>query len=360
MVLGIQPDAFIVAGIVLTGIFTILVSISALNHMGRFMDLEEDRSRSRALAMFWFPPLVLGGALSLAFSLSLPPDELAYPFLNSAILLLMIVTSIILVPMFTEPRKEADHRLELRTIGAVTLCFVLVMAGWAGIFGLSKETAHGILLHDPPVEVEVFYSDYSIGNAEITVMSNGTAMVNITLRNCMESPSPLEERIYRTFDTRPEWGRYMNRSRSMVSAMFDLPKEVGENLTFTAGFGTARAPGVEDDLGRRCTTFVRLADAGTRQFHVSPGTLTPQPGMGLPAGDFEMGFVDPWMYQGGYLDEVRVSWDAGLELVYYAASSGNSTIDYNWGSISLDSIGWENADAESSPTEFSFTFNYAQ
>jgi hypothetical protein len=355
--LGIQPDAFMVAGLILTGLFVLYISMVALKFLGRFIDLEDDATRSRALAMFWFPPLLFSGVISFVFSLTLPKPEFVYPFLNSAILLMFLGVAMLLVPMFTEPLKETEHRISMGSVFSVVIVFLLLMAGWAGVFGLSRETAHGVMLYDPPVQVESYYSDFTIGNAELMVYANGTVRVDIILRNRMESPSPLDDKIYHTFDRRPDWERYIARSRNIMVTMFDLQKGVGENLTFSTGYGTARAQGEEDELGRKCTTYLNIASDGTRQYHVSPGDQTPQPGMGIASGDYTLNFADPWKNQGGYLDEVRISWNDSLEeLSILAWNDLNPSISYNRGNILDNTIGWKNLNTEDSPSEYRVIF----
>jgi hypothetical protein len=355
LVLGIQPDIFMVSGLILTGLFVIYISMVALKFLGRFIDLEGDRTRSRALLLFWFPPLLLSGILSFIFSFTLPRSEIAYPLLNSAILLLFLGVALLLVPMFTEPVKEIEHRISMRSVFSVIIVFLLLMAGWAGIFGLSRETARGVLLCDPPVQVENYYSDFTIGNAELMVYANGTVRVDIILRNKMESPSPLENRIYHSFDERPDWDRYIARSRNILVTMFDLEKGVGENLTFSNGYGIARAQGEEDELGRKCTTYLNIAGGGTRQYHISPGEQEPQPV--IVSGDYTLNFADPWKNQGGYLDEVRISWNNSLEeLSILAWNDLNSSISYNRGNILDNTIGWKNLDMDGSPSNYQVIF----
>ena len=355
--LGVGPDAFMVTGLILTGVFILYISMTALKFIGKHMDLEDDRTRSMTLLLFWFPPLLLGGLISFFFSLTLPKAEIMYPFLNSAILILFLGVALFLVPMFSEPIKEKDHRISVGSVFSVIICFMLVLGGWAGVFGLSQETAHGLLLHDPPIEVEYFYSDYSIGNIALVVYPNGTVKADIILRNRMESPSPLENKIFRTFDTRPEWGRYIERSRNIMVTMFDLPRSVGENLTFNTSFCEVRALGDTDELGRCCTTYISLAETGTRQYHITPGDQTPQPGMGLLEGDIALEFVDPWVSQSGYMDQVSVSWNASLQDVSIRAWNDiNLSIEYNIGDPLENSVGWFNSNPEESPSEYRIIF----
>jgi hypothetical protein len=357
-ILGMQPDAFMVAGMILAGVFVLVISMAALRFIVRFTDLDSERARTLALVIFWFPPLLLSGIISFGFSLFLPRSEMAYPLLNSGILLLLLGVALFLVPTFVEPAMESEHRISVGSIVSVATCFMLVMAGWAGVFGLSQESAHGVLLHDPPVQTENYYSDYTIGNAEIHMYSNGTMRIDVILRNMQESPSPLDERIYHTFDRRPDWDRYIARSRNAVVTMFDLPRGVGENLTFSTGFGTARANGTQDEAGRKCTAYI--AAAGTRQFHISPGEQNPQPGMGVVTGDYMMNFVDPWKSQSGYLDEVRISWDSGLEILEMLAwNDANLSIAYASGGVADHYAAWENTGAAASPSQYRAVFNLA-
>ena len=237
---------------------------------------------------------------------------------------------------------------------SVLLVFVILIGVWVGAFGVSQDTAHGILLYDPPVEVDQYYADYAIGNAEIMIFTNGTARVDIILRNQLDNPSPLREKIYNSFDDRPYWNSYIQKSRNMVITMFDLQREVGENLSFSTSFGTVRALGVEDSLGRNCTTFLTLTQMGTRQ------TVVPtnqddifQPTWNTEGADISITFKDPWENRGGFLDEVRISWESELEYVSTLAfNDENPYIDFNRGNILDDTLGWKNINPSSAPAEY--------
>lgn len=356
LVLGAEPDAFLVAGLVLAGTFAILISMHALRFLGRFADLTDDRERNVMLLMFWYPPMLLGGFLSLAMALASSPADNAYQVLNSAMLLLFIGAAVVLVPMFSEPAFEREHRVTMRSVLAVALCFVLLMAGWGGVFGLSRETAHGILIKDPPVEVEYFYSDYTMGNANVHLYENGTVRVELVLRNAMRSPSPLEDRIYHSFDTRPDWERWVARSRNFLVGMFDLPRGVGENLTFATGFAEIAAGNYTDSLGRSCTTYIPLAQMGTRQFWVNPGEQDPEP----VEPDITIAFADPWKYQGGYLDRVAVTWDGNLTCIgLEAANISEALVMPTSGGIGQGFASWDNTEPETSPVYYTFKFSIA-
>jgi hypothetical protein len=359
-VLGVNPEPFLVAGIMLTGTFVLIISTSAINFLGKLMNLEDERSRMKMLAIFWMPSILLHGIFSLVFSATLSGSEFIYTFLNSALLLMFLGLAIFLVPAMLEPEMKTDYRIPMRSVLAVVICFVLLLACWTGAFGVSRESAHGIMIRNPPVEAEIYYLDYTIGNVEITMYLNGTVRADVILRNKMENPSSLESQIYHSFDLRPDWDKYIARSRNMLVTMFNLPRTVGENLTFSTGYGTVRALGAEDELGRKSTTYFSLASIGTRQSHLTTGDHSFQPGMGIPLSDITLSFIDPWYSpQGGYLDEVRVSWEMGLEEVEILAwNQFNDSIPYNRGSIHENSIGWKNINVEDSPSAYKITFKY--
>ncbi len=351
--LGVEPDGFIVMGLMLTGIFILMISIAAMNFIGHYMDTEDESVRKQMMLIFWMPPLLLSGVGSLISAFFLPAQEVAYTLANAAIILMFLGIAIYLVPTFVESSKRKDYSLSRTRVLSVLAAFVLVLAAWVGGFGMTQETAHGMLLKNPPVEVEQYYSDYSIGNAELMVYANGTIRVDIILRNQLENPSPMEERIYHTFDQRPYWDKYIAKSRTMVITMFDLQREVGENITFETDFGTVRAKGVEDEMGRMCTTYLHTGQLGTRQFVATTQEDIFQPTWNDEGEDISITFKDPWHNRGGFLDEVRISWEDSLEYVSALAYNDIYTdIDFNRGNILDDTIGWKNLELENSPTDY--------
>ncbi len=374
-ILGVPTDLFVVLGLIMAGTFTLLVSMAALNFLGHRMGNGDEASNIRALLMFWIPQIILGMSSAIAAAVFLTRFDLTYTMANACVLLLFIGVAIFMVPHVTEPRDFKEHRMSMKSVFATLVCFMLVLSVWIGTFGVTDSSAHGLLLTQrPPVEVEPYYNDYragdySIGNVDIFIGSNGTAEVSITLRNIMDrkNHSTLDKRIYESFNERPYWDYYIERSRYMLIVMFGLSREVGENLSFTTGLGDVRAGGIDDDYGRRCTTplsfefretffveGVRQADLG----HTAGGTDESLEALSLQ-------FDDPWAAQGGYLDEVRISWDQALNLTFYSASNAqHSHIIPDVGNISdpnIDSvIGWMNTDPESSPTTYRFILRRAQ
>ncbi len=358
-------EFFIVTGLILLGIFMMLVSMAALEFLGRYIDATGEDQGMKVLGLFWLPLIILGTVSIVAAVFLTSGGNYLYALANACVLLLFIGATVFLVPHIVEPPPLGRYRLGLREVMGVLLCFIVIMAVWVSAFGPTDSSAHGILFSQPPIETEVFYSDYSIGNVDVMVYENGTAMVSISLRNLLDNTSsPLDSKIYHTFDQRPNWYYYIERSRFMLMSMFDLSREEGANVSFTTGFDIVRAAGVDYTYGRRCTTFLQFEFRETDLV----GGVRQQPGTGHTAGGTDeptealfIEFDDPWAMQGGFLDEVRISWAGNLTLTYYSASnSGNTHILFNRGSLSDNSIGWKNINFEDSPSTYLFILRRVQ
>ena len=85
-----QPDAFIVVGLVLTGIFSILISIAALDFIGSFIDVSDEKVRIRILLMFWLPPILMSSISAATSWIFLPVNEIYYILANAALTLLFL------------------------------------------------------------------------------------------------------------------------------------------------------------------------------------------------------------------------------------------------------------------------------
>jgi len=376
-VLDVPPDLFVALGLIFTGIFTILISIAALNRLGCRMGDGDDRSNIMVLTIFWIPQIILGIASAIAAAVILSQADLTYTLANASILLLFIGVAIYIVPHISEPREFRKCNLGFRKVMATLVCFIVVLSVWVGTFGVSDSSAHGLLLSSqPPVEVEPFYNDYSvgdygIGNAHLMIHADGNVSVSITLRNIMnrQNHSILDERIYETFNERPYWDYYIERTRYMLTLMFDLDREVAQNLTFGTSLDFVRAKDINDQYGRVCTTTLEfefidnVLVEGVRQW--KPGGLGSTAGGEGSTDALLIIFEDPWAIQGGFLDEVTLSWDEELNLTHYSASNNLLThIQPTIGNITdfnLDSeIGWENEIFENSPSLYKFILRKAR
>jgi hypothetical protein len=367
-VLGTETgEFFIVTGLILVGIFVLLISMAALKFLGQYIDAGENGEEFKLLGLFWFPPIILGAVSALAAAVVLSGDELIYSLANASVLLLFIGVAIFLVPHIIDLPEFKKQALGFKSMVSVLLCFFIVISVWIGAFGVTESSAHGMLLSQPPLEVENAYSDFTIGNLDLMVYENGTTTVSIRLRNILDNTSsPLDRKIYHSFDERPDWEYYIERTRYMLIRMFDLSAEEGENLSFSSNFDVVRYLGEEIEHGRVCSTNFSfefketVLAAGVRQGGIGGGNgFIYHPGES--SGDkLTIRFADPWATGGGYLDEVRISWEQNLTLTYTARNSQESHILYNRGSLTNNSIGWKNINYASSPTNYEFILRRAQ
>ncbi|MCK5310013.1 MAG: hypothetical protein KAJ64_05140, partial [Thermoplasmata archaeon] len=105
-------------------------------------------------------------------------------------------------------------------------------------------------------------------------------------------------------------------------------------------------------------TYLPLVQMGTRQF-ITPGDQEPQPGTGQGNGSISVSFVDPWENRGGFLDEVRISWNSSLEYVSALAfNDENPSIVFNRGNTLYKTIGWKNLDSATAPAEYNIILRY--
>jgi hypothetical protein len=357
-------DAFIVSGLILSGIFVILISMAALSFLSGYKEDIEGEG-TKLLFMFWLPLIALGLTSAVVSLAVMSSADMTYALANACILLLLIGAGIILVPHIVEHAAEPrGYSFEGKAVVTILVCFILALALWVGMFGPTDTSAHGVMLHQPPLEAEAYFSDYSIGNANLMVYSNGTVEVSIVLKNMLDnSSSPLDERLYHTYDDRANWPYYIERTRYMTLVMFGYSLDEVRNLSFATGIDVVRAMGVEYWNGRACTTYVNYTwqDTGLIPGVRQPGQDTSTAGgTDEPTELLSFGFEDPWMLQGGYLDEVSISWEGNLTLSYYSASNiEESHILFNRGSLAENSIGWKNIGFDTSASEYKFIFRRA-
>jgi hypothetical protein len=361
-ILGIAPDLFVITGLILVGVFSLAVSMAAIGHLGRHMDLSDERVKANTLLQFWLPAILLGLASGFVSLFLLEKSMPSYALANAVLLLLFISAAVAMVPRMHESGEFVPHRQDMKKVMAALACFFVVVAVWLGAFGPTDATAHGLLLREPPLEVEGYYSDSTIGNIEITVYQNQTMKMAVSLRNQLNDPSPLDDKIFHTFDNRPNWEYYDARARYILASMFNLSREVNENLSFEYSMGTAYGLGSEIDHARVCTTYVNISAGNTTRapFSITYGVVTG----GIEEDDEDriiIGFIDPWATQGGFLDRVTFSWGENLTLLGYTAQNYTGAHVRNTeGGTDQGTLIWKTNDYQSAPVLYRLTLQKGQ
>ncbi len=342
MIGGIEVDVLVILGLILALLFILIVSIRFLQFISEFEEFKNNSQATRALGLFWLPPtLVILASVLLPMAGSLP-DERAYSMIYGLLVLTFVLIAMFYIPKIAPRRFSLSRREGMRfdkVIGTLGV-FILVIVIWLAVFGPSSEDAHGLMIKDPPIEAERFYRDYTVGNAIVNINSNGTMEVSILLKGVMQDPSPLDEKLYESFEQRPNWPDYTGGARNMLRMMFFIPNDVASNISFDQKVeGGVWGGGQVYDNARVSSTMFNLSDMGM-DFD-DDGNLT-------------IFLADPWMIGSnpGYLDSVEFRWEENLTLVDH--NTGNITPTYfnEDGKIII----WRNHDLASAPAGYRIVF----
>ncbi len=344
---GIAMDIMVVSGLILASVSILIISMKFIQFITNFEVIKDDNSARRALGLFWLPPvMIVWTSIIISFvfpgEMEATSDEQAYSLIYGSLVLMLILIAMNFTPQLTTKKFDFLQREGVRldkvvkTLGVLLLTVVL----WLAIFGPSSTEAHGLMIKDPPLESEVFYQDYVVGNALIELGDNGTIEVSIMLKGVMEDPMPLDQKLYDSFDDRPNWSYYENASRNMMKNMFLLTSEETTNLTFENYVsGEVWGGGELYRYARVSKISVNLSDIG---FDLDAG------------GNLTILAIDPWMVgrNPGYLDGMEFRWGDDYNITNY--DTGN--IQSSGGGMDEGSLVWRNPDFSSAPTGYRVNF----
>ncbi|MCI0479766.1 hypothetical protein L0Y59_04430, partial [Candidatus Uhrbacteria bacterium] len=193
--------------------------------------------------------------------------------------------------------------------------------------------ARGIIIAEPPIEVESSYYDSFIGNTRLVVHPNGSALVEFSLYPLNTNGTPLDKKILDTFDDRPYLPDWVSKGRRYTSWMLNLTANEMANVTMSAEMaGEVEAMNRTFANARTCTAWIRLPGANGS---VNASSAAP--------GEFNVTIIDPWASAGGYLDKLTVEWVGGLSLSSYGQSGGAPPDQQS------SSITWTNSIASDAP-----------
>ena len=339
---GVPIDVLVILGLIFACVFILIVSIKFLQFISEFEELKDNSQSTRALALFWLPPLsIILASVLLPLGNSLP-DEKAYSMIYGLLVMMFVFMAMVYIPRLSPRRFSLDRREGMRFDKVVNtlIVFVLVIVLWLAVFGPSTEDAHGLMIKDPPIQSERFYRDYTVGNAIVDIDSNGTVEVSILLKGVMEDRSPLDEKLYQSFEQRPNWPDYTGGALNMLRMMFFISNDVADNITFDQRVeGYVWAGGQVYENARVSTTVFNYSNLG----------------MGFDEnGNLTILLVDPWMTGNnpGYLDSVEFRWEGNLTLADY--NTGHITPSYL---NEKKSVIWRNPDLASAPSGYEITLH---
>ncbi|MFH0815821.1 MAG: hypothetical protein V1934_03280 [Methanobacteriota archaeon] len=313
--LGLDHNALAPLGIILALIFSVLVS----REFARVDVFREKRPLLRIIGL-WLPGLVFGIVALSAFAMDV---ENRYAGLYGGTYVFAAIGSAY-VASTGSPREPAPVRLgTARQVMAVFVCLAIASYAWVGVFGPTADEARGVMLEEPPVEVESSYFDSVVGNARVELHPNGSALVEVAFKPLNDKGSSLDKKLHATFETRPYLPDWALACRRFATGMMNLLANESALLNVTAELsGTVQALNQTYQNARTCTVWVEL--------NVSQ--------------NYTITLVDPWMKNGGYVDMLTVEWAGNMTLLGYNQTGGSPP------ELSGNSLVWNSASATQAPS----------
>jgi len=292
---------FAITGIFFIVVFALVISKKALELLQEHFVLRSRRSALRLLLLFWLPHLAVGllaGVLGMGL---ISDDLLNYLLLFTLITALAFVLASFLASTRLRPSLSGTG-IERRGVFATLVAFLLVISVWFLAFGATPSTAHGILLKDPPVEAEGSYTEYYAVNVNIIITQDFNVTMEVRLKAFGDINSPLEQAIWESFESRPDWDTYHLVSLFVAKKTLNtssLSRVNNDSLGVTVqGMGDVWQDG-------KMVTFEHM-NANASLFGESDGNRT-------------LFIYDPWKSEtelnGQYLDALNISWEEPIQLV---------------------------------------------
>jgi hypothetical protein len=307
--LGLERNAIAPAGIILALVFSVLIS----REFAKVDVFQEKRPFLRIIGL-WLPGLVFGIVALSAFAMDV---DNKYAGLYGGTYVFAALGSAYVVSMGAAARAPTAIKLgTARQIIAVFVCLAVAGYAWAGVFGVTAEKATGIMLEEPPIDVESSYFDSYVGNALVQLHSNGSALVEVAFKPLNVNGSPLDKKLHDTFETRPYLPEWASRGAKFVSGMLNL--SANETLLLNASAelsGEAYALNQTYQNARTSHVWVKL--------NVSQ--------------NYTVALVDPWMKDNGYVDRLTIEWVGNMTLLGFN-QTGGSPPEYT-----VNSLVWNSA-----------------
>ena len=294
---------------VVGGLWTFLVSVLLSFEVVRLFggpgrDL---RRELLMLVLFWLVPAPLAFLPGFSGFTTLGSSPLAY-----VVAFTVVLTAIAALLVYTDllPRSRAPIAKSAgpwRPIAVAAIPLLIIIPAWAGAFGVTQDIAHGLLLETPPVQAEPAWLGELAVNMEILVHANYNVTLYWRFRGTFTPTSPLEKQIAASFENRMDREFYdavallLSRDALNDSGWVVMESDIHPNERVWAGgreYLDARVvrfgPSILNGFGfleRNATTTVLTVSDPLR---ASTSAAT-----------------------GGWLDEVKVSWEDPLYPVQF-------------------------------------------
>jgi len=323
--------AFLLAGLVLAAVFSFFISRKVLEHLSPPGESTRRDSWS-TLLLFWFLPGLVGTLSAVTVGREIPGRLLYYFVAFTAVgSLLYGWTSYQALRGDFLPRSSGPWKIPL----TAALAFALMIPAWVLGFGATEGDAHGIILKSPPLEAERDLADAFAVNLEYHLRSASEVEVRFLARGVQENPSPLEAKLFATFDDRADFSFYR---RYALSSLLGA-SQGGRWEVLNVSISDTVWSGGRNLSNARSLYLSPLPEDVSSVLNEDNGTVT-------------LEFIDPFLFaQAGFIDQVSVSWSANLTLQNATLSAPGSE-EFRGPQL----LRWRNRDALNSPLHYAVRF----
>ena len=302
--------------LVVGGAWTLLAgTFLSLDVVRLFQDMGPDLRRdSMMLILFWIVPAPLGFLPGFAASNLLEGSFLAY--LVVFVLVMVAVAALLLyADALPKPALRPSRGVSWRPVVAAALPFLLIVPVWLGVFGVSADTAKGVVLETPPLEVESAWLGPLAVNLEVLVHRDFNVTLTWRFRGTFSPRSPLEAEIASSFQDRMNHELYNTLAATYVAhAMNESAWIVTESDVRPSE--TVWSEGQLYDAAR---VVVLVPSEHNRRVYVQ----------GIEDATTVLTIHDPLKYRPvagseGWLDSLKVVWEYPLYVVRFATGGGTT------------------------------------
>jgi len=287
--------AFLLAGLVWASVVMYILSRHLLILLG---DALTRHPEQLYLGLFWLLPLVLALAAIWGLGSAAGSGALIYLGLFGGLAALAYAIAARPASRHAEGRPLSRDPADWRGLPALAVSLLLVLALWIGAFGVTQARAHGLVLAEPPAEEESSWWYGKIVNVEVHIGDGPSLTVTFRFRGLASPQSPLEERLWRSFDGRADFEEYAREARVRASVMFN-----------GTSWEVAASPSIE---GTVWSASGELPYARVVPLRLVPGPQGARVFRGAN-GFYNLSIADPYKVDAGFLDELNLSWDPTVQ-----------------------------------------------
>lgn len=298
---------FVATGLLLTIAFAYMISSKALDLLREHFALRTRRSAFRILLLFWLPHLAVGLLAGLILYNLVPDIVLSYLFVFISVTFLIFLFASFYVSRERLPSPNVTT-VGWKGVFATLIAFLIVLSVWLLAFGAAPSTAHGVLVREPPSEVEIYYTESFAVNLHIIIDEDFNITVEVRMKAFGDTSSPLNEAIWRTFDERPYWNTYLSLGTFVAKEALNYTgwSEVNHSIG-------AEVHGCGEVWSNGKMMTLRFTNANVSLFQERNGFRV-------------LRVYDAWKeeYPPGdqYLDAINITWDASITLEDYPMGGG--------------------------------------